>query len=58
MCLSICLSIYCISIFIYIQVNYLSTIKVIDTATKLYLVLELGDGGDMYDYIMKELYHS
>jgi len=27
--------------------------EVIDTATKLYLVLELGDGGDMYDYIMK-----
>ena len=25
----------------------------IDTQTKLYLVLELGDGGDMYDYIMK-----
>ena len=27
--------------------------EVIDTQTKLYLVLELGDGGDMYDYIMK-----
>ena len=27
--------------------------QVIDTQTKLYLVLELGDGGDMYDYIMK-----
>ena len=25
----------------------------IDTQTKLYLVLELGDGGDLYDYIMK-----
>uniref|UniRef100_H3CV32 SNF-related serine/threonine-protein kinase n=1 Tax=Tetraodon nigroviridis TaxID=99883 RepID=H3CV32_TETNG len=25
----------------------------IDTATKLYLILELGDGGDMYDCIMK-----
>ena len=28
-------------------------LQVIDTQTKLYLVLELGDGGDMYDYIMK-----
>lgn len=27
--------------------------EVIDTATKLYLILELGDGGDMYDCIMK-----
>lgn len=27
--------------------------EVIDTATKLYLILELGDGGDLYDYIMK-----
>ena len=27
--------------------------EVIDTATKLYLILEWGDGGDMYDYIMK-----
>ncbi len=27
--------------------------EVIDTATKLYLVLEFADGGDMYDYIMK-----
>ena len=27
--------------------------EVIDTATKLYLVLEYADGGDMYDYIMK-----
>ena len=25
----------------------------IDTQTKLYLILELADGGDMYDYIMK-----
>ena len=31
----------------------LSKYQVIDTQTKLYLVLELGDGGDMYDYIMK-----
>ena len=28
-------------------------LQVIDTQTKLYLVLELGDGGDLYDYIMK-----
>ena len=27
--------------------------EVIDTASKLYLVLEYADGGDMYDYIMK-----
>jgi len=26
---------------------------VIDTQTKLYLVLEFADGGDLYDYIMK-----
>lgn len=27
--------------------------EVIDTQTKLYLILELGDGGDLYDYIMR-----
>lgn len=27
--------------------------EVIDTDTKLFLILELGDGGDMYDYIVK-----
>ena len=27
--------------------------EVIDTQTKLYLILEYGDGGDMYDHIMK-----
>ena len=27
--------------------------EVIDTCTKLYLILEWGDGGDMYDHIMK-----
>jgi len=27
--------------------------EVIDTPNKLYLILEFGDGGDMYDYIMK-----
>ena len=27
--------------------------EVIDTQTKLYLIEELGDGGDLYDYIMK-----
>jgi len=28
--------------------------EVIDTATRLYLVLEWGDGGDMYHYIMRQ----
>ena len=32
---------------------YVLQLQVIDTQTKLYLVLELGDGGDLYDYIMK-----
>lgn len=27
--------------------------EVIDTHSKLYLIEELGDGGDLYDYIMK-----
>ena len=27
--------------------------EVIDTQTKLYLIEELGDGGDLYDYILK-----
>ena len=33
--------------------NVVRLYDVIDTATKLYLILELGDGGDMYDCIMK-----
>ncbi len=33
--------------------NVVRLYEVIDTHTKLYLILELGDGGDMYDYIMK-----
>ncbi len=33
--------------------NVVRLYEVIDTPTKLYLILELGDGGDMYDYIMK-----
>lgn len=32
--------------------NVVKLYEVIDTKTKLYLILELGDGGDMYDYIM------
>ena len=28
--------------------------EVIDTVTKLYLILELGDGGDLYDVILKK----
>jgi len=27
--------------------------QVIETLSKLYLILELGDGGDMFDYIMR-----
>jgi SNF-related kinase len=33
--------------------NVVRLYEVIDTTTKLYLILELGDGGDMYDYIMR-----
>lgn len=33
--------------------NVVRLYQVIDTQTKLYLILELGDGGDLYDYIMK-----
>ncbi|RNA17829.1 SNF-related serine threonine- kinase, partial [Brachionus plicatilis] len=33
--------------------NVVRLYQVIDTHTKLYLIQELGDGGDMYDYIMK-----
>ena len=33
--------------------NVVRLYEVIDTQSKLYLILEWGDGGDMYDYIMK-----
>ncbi|XP_055790407.1 SNF related kinase b [Salvelinus fontinalis] len=33
--------------------NVVRLYEVIDTANKLYLILELGDGGDMYDYILR-----
>ncbi|UJR28549.1 hypothetical protein I4U23_009784 [Adineta vaga] len=33
--------------------NVVRLYEVIDTPNKLYLILEFGDGGDMYDYIMK-----
>lgn len=33
--------------------NVIKLYEVIDTQTKLYLVLELADGGDLYDYIMR-----
>lgn len=33
--------------------NVVRLYEVIDTQTKLYLIQELGDGGDMYDYIMR-----
>jgi SNF-related kinase len=34
--------------------NVVRLYDVCDTKSKLYLILELGDGGDMYDYIMRE----
>lgn len=33
--------------------NVVRLYEVIDTHSKLYLILELADGGDLYDYIMK-----
>jgi len=33
--------------------NVVRLYEVIDTQTRLYLILEWGDGGDMYDHIMK-----
>lgn len=34
--------------------NVVRLYEVIDTPNKLYLILELADGGDMYDYIMNK----
>lgn len=33
--------------------NVVRLYEVIDTNSKLYLILELADGGDLYDYIMR-----
>lgn len=33
--------------------NVVRLYEVIDTHSKLYLILELADGGDLYDYIMR-----
>lgn len=38
--------------------NVVRLYDVCDTRHKLYLILELGDGGDMYDYIMKHGDHG
>ncbi|CAF2829151.1 unnamed protein product [Rotaria sp. Silwood2] len=35
--------------------NVVRLYEVIDTSNKLYLILELADGGDMYDYISKHV---
>lgn len=44
---------FLINLLIIIIFQQVKLYHVIETKTKLYLILELGDGGDMFDYIMR-----